>query len=107
MCQRQLVQLQKDLEAIAATGTQVVGISYDSVDKLKKFAEARDITFPLLSDEGSKTIHAFGIHNKGGLPHPCTYLVDQQGVVRAKLSEEGYRKRHPNEELIEAAKKIE
>lgn len=99
-----MVQLQKDLKAIAAAGAQVVGISYDSVDTLKKFADARDITFPLLSDEGSKTIHAFGIHYKDGLPHPCTYLIDQQGVVRAKLSEEGYRKRHPNQQLIDAAK---
>ena len=102
-----MVQLQNDLKEIEATGTQVVGISYDSVDKLKKFVDARGITFPLLSDEGSKTIHAFGIHYKGGLPHPATYLIDQQGVARAKLSEEGYRKRHPNEELIEAAKKVE
>lgn len=100
-----MVQLQNDLKAIQATNTQVVGISYDSCAKLKKFADARKIAFPLLSDEGSKTIHAFGIHYKEGLPHPCTYLIDQQGIVRAKLAEEGYVKRHATKELIEAAQK--
>ena len=84
-----------------------MGISYDSCAKLKKFADARGITFPLLSDEGSKTIHAFGIHYKDGLPHPCTYLIDRQGMVRAKLAEEGYVKRHQTKELIEAARKAE
>ncbi len=98
-----MVQLQNDLEAIQATNTQLVGVSYDSGAKLKKFTDARKITFPLLSDEGSKTIHAYGIHYKDGLPHPCTYLIDQQGIVRAKLAEEGYVKRHATKELIEAA----
>ena len=101
-----MVQLQGDLKAIEATGTQLVGISYDPVDKLNEFAEARKISFPLLSDEGSKTIHAYGIHNKGGVPHPATYLLDQQGVVRAKLAEDGYVKRHPNQALIDAAKEV-
>ena len=102
-----MVELQKDLKAIQATNTQVVGISYDSSAKLKKFAVARNITFPLLSDEGSKTIRAFGIHYKDGLPHPCTYLIDEQGIVRAKLAEKGYIKRHKMKELIEAAQKSE
>jgi peroxiredoxin len=102
-----LVQLQSDLKAIDDTQTQVVGISYDSPEKLKKFTEAAGITFPLLSDTDSKTIHAFGIHNRGGLPHPCTYLIDQKGIVRVKLAEEGYRTRHETKELIDAAKKVE
>ena len=82
-----------------------MGVSYDSVAKLKKFVDAQEIAFPLLSDEDSKTIHAFGIHYKDGLPHPCTYLIDQQGIVRAKLAEKGYVKRHATKELIEAAQK--
>jgi peroxiredoxin len=102
----QLVQLQKDLEAIQATNTQVVGISYDETAKLKEFADTGQIAFPLLSDEGSKTIHAYGIHYKDGLPHPGTYLIDQKGIVRAKLAEKGYVKRHKTEELIEAAKEV-
>ncbi len=83
-----------------------MGISYDTSEKLKKFADAKEIAFPLLSDEGSKTIHAYGIHNKDGLPHPSTYLIDQQGIVRAKLAEKGYVKRHETKELIEAAQKV-
>lgn len=101
-----MVQLQKEIGAIQATGTQVVGISYDSVEVLRKFTESAGISFPLLSDEGSKTIRAFGIHFRDGLPYPGTYLIDGQGTVRAKFFLEGYRERHDNALLIEAAEKL-
>ena len=101
-----LVQLQKDLGAIRATGTEVVGISYDSVETLSKFAKSGGITFPLLSDAGSATIRAYGIEARSGFAHPGTYLVDQDGIVRAALFLENYARRHKNSELIEAAEKI-
>lgn len=109
-----MVQLQADLEQIEKTGTQVVGISYDSVDVLKDFAKASEITYLLLSDKNSKTIDAYAVRNKDapagsrydGIPHPGTFLVDQKGLVRAKWFLEGYRKRHANKELIEAAEKL-
>jgi peroxiredoxin Q/BCP len=103
-----LVQLQADLSKIEATGTQIVAVSYDSVEVLKKFAERRKITFPLLSDPGSATIKAYGILNvdaKGrseGIPYPGTFILDKQGVIRAKLFLEGYRERHSTDELLKA-----
>jgi peroxiredoxin len=110
-----LVQLQADLKEIEKTGTQVVAVSYDPLDVLKKFTEDNKIQFLLLSDKDSKTIDAYGVRNKeapagsryDGIPHPGTFLVDQKGVVRAKWFLEGYRKRHANKELIEAAKKLD
>ena len=109
-----MVQLQEDLDEIEAAGIQVVGISYDSVETLKKFADERKITFPLLSDAGTRTIDAYRIGNKDvragsrqdGIPLPATFLVDSQGVIRAKLSGTT-RERHTTAELIEAAKRID
>ena len=90
-----------------AAGVQVVGISYDSLDILKNFSDSQEIPYLLLSDEGSKTIHEYGLHYEGGLPHPGTMLIDQSGVIRAKLFEDGYRTRHANDELVAAAEKLE
>lgn len=73
----------------------------------------------MLSDEGSKTIDAFGIRNKGmdgqkfgpndltGIPHPGTYILDKDGVIREKLFLERYQVRHTSDQLIEAAKKVQ
>jgi peroxiredoxin Q/BCP len=107
--------LQRDLKTIEAAGVKVVGVSYDSVEVLKAFAEKQKITFPLLSDPGSKTIAAFALRNKetagkkfgrvdlDGVPYPGTVLVGTDGTVKAKLFVDGYRERHSVEELVKAA----
>ena len=107
-----MVQLQRDLKSIEEAGVQVVGISYDSPAVLKKFSDQMKITFPLLSDPESKTIEAYHIRNEAargkaeGVPNPGTFILDQQGVIRAKLFLEGYRDRHTTDALIEAAKAV-
>jgi peroxiredoxin Q/BCP len=107
-----LVQLQRDLKSIKDAGIQLVGISYDKPAALKRFADQMKISFPLLSDPESKTIDAYHIRNdaaKGrakGVPNPGTFILDREGVIRAKLFLEGYRERHTTEALIDAAKSI-
>ena len=110
--------MQKDISKIEAAGVKVVGISYDSVEVLKNFAAKRNITFPLLSDPDSKTIVSYAIKNKemagkkfgktdlDGIPYPGTFLVDKEGVIRAKLFVDGYRERHSIEELVKAAEAL-
>jgi len=89
-----------------------VGISYDTPEVLKRAASKHQITFTLLSDVGSKTIDAYGIRNQeaagrfAGIPHPATFVVDDKGVIRAKLFQEGYKERHTSEELMQAVKQI-
>jgi peroxiredoxin len=75
---------------------------------LADFARRRNITFPLLADPGSRTIEAYGIRDPqgDGIPHPGTFLVDRDGIIRAKLFEHGYQKRHPTDALIERARKL-
>lgn len=107
--------MQGDLKRIEKAGIKVVGISYDSVEILKEFADKSKITFPLLSDPDSKTIVAYSLKNKevagksggriklDGVPYPGTILVDQAGVIRAKLFVDGYRERHSIDELVKTA----
>ena len=106
-----MVQLQTSLKEIEATGGQLVALSYDSTNILKRFATKSAITYPLLSDAGSKTIDAFGIRNKeapdrwSGIPYPGTFVVGTDGVIRSKLFLDGYKERHAVEALVEALKK--
>ena len=80
-----MVQLQRDLKSIEDAGVQVVGISYDDPKVLKTFSDRMKITFPLLSDPGSKTIEAYHIRNEAargkaeGVPNPGTFILDQAG----------------------------
>lgn len=86
---------------------------------MKGYADANGITYPLLSDAGSKTVDAYGIRNSmmdgkkfgandlTGVPHPGTYILDGEGVIKAKLFLERYQVRHTTEQLIEAAKQVQ
>jgi hypothetical protein len=74
-------------------------VSYDSVATLKAFAEKQAITYPLLSDQGSKTITAWGLLNQSasgrtaGVPHPGTFIIDRRGVIRSRFFEREYQER--------------
>lgn len=91
----------------------MVGISYDEPAVLRRFADQAKIGFPLLSDPESRVIDAFHIRNEAakgkleGIPIPGTFVLDSEGVIRAKLFLEGYRDRHTTEALLKAAKAVE
>jgi len=109
-CKRQLIELNEQESAFAAAGWQLVGISYDSPEKLARFAGKSNISYPLLSDTDSATIKAFGLLNEEyeagskayGIPHPALVFIGNDGTVRKVLREEGYRDR-PSQEVIEEA----
>ena len=90
-CKFQLQHLQSNLKKFEATGGQVVGISYDAVPALKKFADSRGISLPMLSDPGSKTIDAYAMRDRvsagptDGVAAHGTFVLDQKGIIRTKL----------------------
>ena len=105
--------MQKGLTTLKEAKTQVVALSYDSVDVLAKFSDQKEIEFPLLSDPDSKAIKAFGLLNteaKGrtaGVPYPGTVILDKQGTIRAKLFYDGHRDRHTVADIVKAVSQIE
>ena len=110
LSEKQLVELQGAHAKLEAAGVRLVGVSYDDRTTLAKFAKKHGIAFPLLSDAGSETIEAWGIRNADvpykmmeGVPHPGTWLLDRNGVVRARLAHQGYKERHSGEEILRAA----
>jgi len=96
------VELQGRLNDIQRQGLGLAAISYDPVPVLADFARRRGITFPLLSDEGSKTITAYGLLNttvaptnkaQYGIPFPGTFFVDRDAVVTSRVFETAYQER--------------
>ena len=109
-CKLQMIQLQRIQKEVEAAGGQVVGISYDPVEKLKGYAKRSKIIFPLLSDVGSKTIDAYDIRYKeappeqSGFARHATFVLDQKGIIRAKLFRISYQERSAVDALINALK---
>ncbi len=114
-CIRQLQQLVESEAQFNAIGFNVATMTYDSVATLKEAEEEYETTFPLLHDEDSAHIKAMGILNMQyepgnrayGIPYPGIFVLDNNGVIRAKLAEEDYRMRPDFSLVLEAAQAVE
>jgi hypothetical protein len=96
------VELQGRLSDIRRDGLGLIAISYDPVSVLADFSRRRGITFPLLSDERSATITAYGLLNttvaptnktQYGIPFPGTLFLDRNAVVTSRVFEAAYQER--------------
>ncbi len=59
-CTKEAADFQDHLSEFAKHGYQVVGVSPDSVKRLKSFEESHELTFTLLSDPDMKAHQAYG-----------------------------------------------
>ncbi|MBX9724898.1 MAG: peroxiredoxin [Candidatus Obscuribacterales bacterium] len=83
VCTAEACTFRDSYESFSELGAEVIGVSSDSVDSHKKFAEKHHLPFPLLADTGGMARKAFGVPNSVGiLPGRVTYVIDKTGVVR-------------------------
>lgn len=113
-CQSQM----KDLQTIAADlnerGYELAVLSYDAPKVLDQFAKKQQISYTLLSDEGSKMIDAFDVRDPSygpdsmahGVPQPVVMIIDPAGTVQGKLALEGYRDRPELEAIMAEVDRI-
>jgi peroxiredoxin Q/BCP len=87
-CTTQACDFRDSLDALAASGLSVVGISPDEPEKLAKFRERDGITFPLLSDPDKQVLEAYGAYGEKKLYGKAvvgvirsTFVLDDKGRV--------------------------
>jgi peroxiredoxin len=110
-CKAQLIAMNdKAAAALVTRGYSLVGLSYDAPEVLAKFADERNVAWPLLSDPKSQVIDGWQLRDPAypagnrayGVPRPAVYVIDRKGIIRARLMEENYRVR-PQPEAVLAA----
>ncbi|MFT8352162.1 thioredoxin-dependent thiol peroxidase [Clostridium saccharoperbutylacetonicum] len=69
-------------------GAEVIGISKDSVESHRKFADKYNLNFTLLSDEEKKIIEAYDVWKEKNMYGKktmgvvrTTYLIDENGII--------------------------
>lgn len=75
-------------------GIAVVGVSRDTVESHLAFATRRRLPYPLLADPGAITRAYDAAWPILGLPRRVTYLIDPEGVVRARHHSEARPEGH-------------
>ena len=103
VCTRQLCSVRDRWEDYAATGAEVVGISTDSVESHRKFAEHHSLPLRLLSDPDLKVAEMFGA--KSWLPGRSARAVgvkDAEGRIPHNKAQSLSLFRPKDDEVLEA-----
>lgn len=87
VCTDQMGQLQEQIDRFEEKGAKVLAVSADTPWSHRAFAEDRGIEFPLLSDFDREVISSYGVEYEVGFPERAYFVIDREGVVRAKKVE--------------------
>jgi peroxiredoxin len=102
-CKAQLIDVNGGVAEIEKRGYGVAALSYDSPEILAAFTVKRQITYTLLSDPKSEVIDRYKLRDPQyppgnrayGVPRPIIFILDPNGVIKAKLYEESFKDRLP------------
>jgi thioredoxin-dependent peroxiredoxin len=86
-CTKEARAFRDEHEEFGKLDAEIIGVSSDSVESHRRFAEKHDLSFTLLSDEGGKVRKLYGVSNTFGIfPGRVTYVIDKKGVIRHVIS---------------------
>ena len=82
-------------EDLTALNAVIIGISTDSVDRLKRFGDATGAPFGLGSDAAGEIRRLYDVQRRFGLgTSRVTYVIDGDGVIRGVFHNEVVMSRH-------------
>ena len=91
-CTTEACDFRDNLARLESQNVSVLGVSKDSLEKLRKFAERDHLTFPLLSDPDLTVHKLYGAYGEKKLYGKVsmgvvrtTFLIDEEGVVAAVM----------------------
>jgi peroxiredoxin len=110
-CNEQLGAIAKDYARFQDSGTTIVAVSGEGVQKGKELLKKLCLPFTLLSDPNFEAIDRYGVRNsdisermiKAGitrLPKPSAFIIDKAGILRYKYIGKDAPDRPKNEDLL-------
>jgi peroxiredoxin Q/BCP len=100
-CTREACYFRDISEVFDEAGAVVIGISGQSVESHKNFAEKNRLTYTLLSDNKNVVRKLFGVPSRafGFVPGRVTYVADKEGKVVYIFDSQTETQRHADEAL--------
>lgn len=127
VCNKHLASLQDSLQMIESHGAQVIAISPEKPEYLKKMADKTGANFTLLHDDGYKIADAFDVNYKPSsmqtmtynlflnadlkeshsdesqnLPIPATFIIDKEGKIIWRHFDPDYHERSTVNDILKA-----
>ena len=79
-CKREVCNVANDFRQLEEHNIIVLGVSYNSPERNRKFSEKHHVSFPLLYDKHKKVTKAYGVSG-WMFPSRKTFLINEQGVI--------------------------
>ena len=100
-CTKEACYFRDFLDVFDEAGAVVIGISGQSVESHKQFAEQNELNYTILSDAKSNVRKLFGVPTKifGLIPGRVTYVADRSGKVVYFFESQTDVMRHVDEAL--------
>ena len=106
-CTAEACAFRDDYADFAKAGAAVVGVSADSGESHRRFAQHHDLPFPLISDADGALRKAYGVDKVWGvLPGRVTFVIDRQGTVRNVFDSALFARRHSGDSLATVTRLI-
>jgi thioredoxin-dependent peroxiredoxin len=97
-CTREACTFRDSYELFTDLGAEVIGVSADTVESHKSFAEHYNLPFTLLSDTDDRVRNLYGATSSLGIiPGRVTFVIDKTGVVRHVFSSQLQPEKHAEE----------
>jgi peroxiredoxin Q/BCP len=104
-CTLEAIEFREKLSDFAALGAEVLGISGDTVESHRCFADKHTLTFRLLSDAGEAVRTAYGVGKTlGVMPGRVTFVIDRERRIRHVFSSQLRATAHVREALDDLRK---
>jgi peroxiredoxin Q/BCP len=100
-CTKQACSFRDQFEVFADADALIIGISSQSVQSHKEFAEKYRLNYTLLSDEGGRVRKLFGVPTNflGLIPGRVTYVVNKEGKAVYLFNSQINAEQHVSEAL--------
>jgi thioredoxin-dependent peroxiredoxin len=100
-CTKEACSFRDQFDVFTEADALIIGISGQSVESHKEFAEKHRLSFTLLSDEGNKIRKLFGVPSDllGLLPGRVTFVADKTGKVIYVFNSQTQAAKHVDEAL--------
>ena len=104
-CTAEACSFRDKLQTIGALWTEVVGVSVDTVESHRKFAEKNGLNFPLVSDNDKQISKTYGVLSQdGSKADRMTFIINKEGKITKIFTNVDVTKH--THEVIDALKQL-
>jgi len=100
VCTKEACAFRDQFQVFKDLGAEVIGVSSDSEQSHKGFAEHHKLPYILLSDDGGQLRKTYGVPaTMGIIPGRVTYVIDKDGIVRHVFNSQMEGEKHVTEAI--------